>query len=345
MNHFCIQLILFSLFIISSFQLQAFEASEPTTDCESLITDLCEITLTKGHIQINNDTLAYFFYTKANDLNNSVPLIGINGGPGMSHAYMEPLKKLACFGIPVILYDQVGTGNSTRVQDLKDAPYLLTIEHYLEEINALIKFFDLKQVHVLGHSWGTIVAQEFAIRRPKELAGLILSGALSDSQLYIDSQRRVNLATLPPSVRDIIKKADETGIYNTTEYIEVAKILTYFFTSRVIPTASCMKESEMNGNNDIYVSMQGASEFTMGGVLSNWNVTDKLQYIEAETLVTRGQFDTMTEECSQKIIDNVKKARKLVTIPSSGHIQMIDENEIYINEVYNFLKTVEVNMI
>lgn len=342
MYYFAFKFILCFLFVFSSLQVKLLESNVLTTNCDSLITDLCDLTLKTGNLQFNNDTLAYFIYTKANDSSISPPLIGINGGPGASHAYLEPLKKLACYGIPVIFYDQIGTGNSTRVNDLKDAPYLLTVEHYVEELKALIKFLNLKQVYILGHSWGTTVAQEFAIRKPKELVGLVLSGAFSDSQLYIDSQRRVNLATLPRHVRNIISKADETGVYNSTEYLEVVKILTYFFTSRVIPTASCLTESEQNGNNDIYVLMQGASEFTMQGVLGNWNVTDKLKEIEVETLVTRGQFDTMTEECSQKIVDNIKRARKLVTIPGSGHIQMIDENEIYINEVYNFLKTVEI---
>ena len=105
--------------------------------------------------------------------------------------------------------------------------------------------------------------------------------------------------------------------------------------------ADCMTESKNNGNNDIYVMMQGASEFTIGGVLANWNITARLSEIEAETLVTRGEYDTMTTECSQKIIDNLRFGRELVTIPRSGHLQMIDENEIYVNEVYKFIKSVE----
>ena len=164
---------------------------------------------------------------------------------------------------------------------------------------------------------------------------------MSDSQLYIDSQRRVNLATLPHHVTEIIERADKTHIYNSSEYLQVDSILSYFFTSRTIPQASCLLDSHLNGNDDIYVKMQGASEFTVGGVLENWNITDKLDQIDAETLVTRGEYDTMTEECSQKIVDNIRNARRLVTIPRSGHIQMIDENEIYVNEVYSFIKSVE----
>lgn len=217
----------------------------------------------------------------------------------------------------------------------------MTIEHYITELKTLITHLQLPKVHVLGHSWGTIVAQEYAVLKPKELVGVILSGALSDPQLYIESQRKYNLATLPHHVTEIIKKADETHIYNSSEYLAVDEIITFFFTTRTIPMADCMTESKNNGNNDIYVMMQGASEFTIGGVLANWNITARLSEIEAETLVTRGEYDTMTTECSQKIIDNLRFGRELVTIPRSGHLQMIDENEIYVNEVYKFIKSVE----
>jgi len=350
MCSFKIKILFFIVLLSPALSLFSYSNSDVTTDCNSLIIELCDLTLTTGSLKVNNDTLVYYIYSKVGDLIiqddsyffNSIPLIGINGGPGSSHDYLEPLKRIACLGTPLILYDQIGTGNSTRVTDLKEFQYLLTIEHYIEELRTLINHLDLDKVHIMGHSWGTIVAQEFAILQPKELIGLILSGALSDSQLYIDSQRRVNLAaTLPHHVLEIIQKADETQIYNSSDYLAVDDILTFFFTSRTIPIADCMVRSDQYGNNDIYVQMQGASEFTVGGVLANWNITGKLHLIEAETLVTRGEYDTMTEECSQTIINQLKNGRKLITIPKSGHIQMIDENEVYVNEVLNFIKSVE----
>ena len=133
---------------------------EVATECDSLITDLCDLQQTTGTVKINNDTLFYYIYSsKVAGISSSIPLIGINGGPGASHHYMLPLKKLACLGTPLILYDQIGTGNSTRVTNLKDFPYLLTIDHYITELSMLIKHLNLDHVHVLGHSWGTIVAK------------------------------------------------------------------------------------------------------------------------------------------------------------------------------------------
>ena len=344
-----VKILLLSLCLASAFSFPLSSSTPVFTPCDSLVTELCDLTLTTGSLQINNDTLIYYIYSKPGDLTikdneylfNSIPLIGINGGPGLSHAYLEPLRRISCLGVPLILYDQIGTGNSTRAADIEKHPYLLTVEHYVTELQTLISHLGLQKVHVMGHSWGTCVAQEFAVLQPKELAGLILSGALSDSQLYIDSQRRVNLATVPHHVMEIIKRADETKIYNSSEYLAVDEILTYFFTSRTIPMADCMARSKDEGNNDVYVMMQGASEFTVGGVLANWNVTGKLPLIEAETLVTRGEFDTMTAECSQTIIDQLKYGRELVTIPRSGHIQMIDENEVYVAEVLKFIRSVE----
>ena len=64
--------------------------------------------------------------------------------------------------------------------------------------------------------------------------------------------------------------------------------------------------------------MQGPSEFTIGGVLEFWNITDRLHLVDVPTLVVRGEFDSMTEECSMVAVNNIRKAFPLVTIPRAG---------------------------
>jgi pimeloyl-ACP methyl ester carboxylesterase len=98
---------------------------------------------------------------------------------------------LADAGHPVIFYDQAGCGSSTFIQNpTKDAPWLLTIEYYLEELRELLSQYNIIQYYLFGNSWGAIIAQEFAVTQPPGLLGLILDGALADADLYIETQWR-----------------------------------------------------------------------------------------------------------------------------------------------------------
>ncbi len=131
-------------------------------------------------------------------------VIGIHGGPAFSHSYILPLQLLADHGFEVILYDQAGCGASTYVKDpVRDAPFLLTIEYYVEELFALIAHCRLSQYYLYGSSWGTVVAQEAALTLPRGLQGLLLDGALADGQLYITTQARARLPTSKSHTRNL----------------------------------------------------------------------------------------------------------------------------------------------
>lgn len=101
-----------SFLIVPFFAFVSLCMADAATHCDDLIENLCSLDYHKGEINVGNDTLVYFIYSKPTEiafLNNkpvfaNIPLIGINGGPGVSHAYLEPLKKLACLGTPIILY-------------------------------------------------------------------------------------------------------------------------------------------------------------------------------------------------------------------------------------------------
>ena len=87
--------------------------------------------------------------------------------------------------------------------------------------------------------------------------------------------------------------------------------------------------------------MQGASEFTLGGVLENWNIVERNSAILVPTLVMMGQYDTMTEECSQQVVDSIPGAVPLLTVPRAGHCKLIDEPQFCCKEIAKFLDTIE----
>ena len=93
----------------------------------------------------------------------------------------------------------------------------------------------------------------------------------------------------------------------------------------------------------IYVGIQGHSEFTIGGVLKNWSITDRLKNISSSVAVIclAGQFDTMSIDCHQLILDNLSNdggaIRNLVQIQNAAHCKFLDEPETCCKEIQQFL--------
>ena len=278
------------------------------------------------------------------------PLITLHGGPSWPSDYLSPLRQLACRGAnEVILYDQAGCGQSTLPKGSNvslDYPHLLTTEYYSEEeLPALIQHLSLDRYHILGHSWGTILAQLFALnaKNTSGLASITLSGPLSDAQRYIEAQwdeKDGSLGSLPPFVQNRIKKLERKQQYDTAEYQAIDEVLTTFFTLRTAPAPDCFTKSASGLNEEIYVGMQGASEFTVSGVLGNLNVTGRLNEIEVPVLLTHGRFDTMRPSIVKTMQGQIKLAERKI-FPHAGHVSMIDDAGMMNDVVADFLGRVE----
>ncbi len=108
-----------------------------------------------------------------------IPLLALHGGPGLGSSYLEPLTVLADER-PVILYDQLGGGKSERPDDLS----LWVLDRFVEELRQVRAALGLTEVHLLGQSWGTILAVEYALTRPPGLVSLVLAGPVLSVPRY-----------------------------------------------------------------------------------------------------------------------------------------------------------------
>jgi len=258
------------------------------------------------------------------------------------------LKQQACRGHEVVFYDQVGCGESQRPERIqKTAPWLYTIEYYTEELRTLIDTLGWQKFHLLGHSWGTIVGQAYAFQHDPRLQGIVLSGPLSDGDLYVQSQwsqHDGSMGSLPDFVQAEIHRVDAKQQWSTPLFTELDKTLTSFFTCRTFPLPDCFVKSAADVNSDIYVKMQGPSEFNLKGVLAGFNFTPFLPSISNPVLLTHGKYDTMRPPCVDALYHNLPRAWK-AELPHSGHLSMIDDPKMMNDVVASFFHAVENSML
>lgn len=126
---------------------------------------------------------------------------------------------------------------------------------------------------------GTIVCQEYAIRRPVGLKGMVLDGALSDAKLYIETQWRDRISKLPSYTQQIMKNLIESKDFENPSFTEINNIMSRHFTCRVLPRPVVYDEIIKKMNPKIYSLMQGDCEFMIGGVLKEWTITAKLNQV------------------------------------------------------------------
>jgi pimeloyl-ACP methyl ester carboxylesterase len=128
-----------------------------------------------------------------------LPLLLLHGGPGQPSDYFEPLEVLAGAGRPVVTYDQIGCGRSDRPAD----PALWTMETFVDELRTVRRSLALDRVHLLGHSWGGMLALEYVLAKPAGVASLVLASSLFSTRLFNDEARRLE-AELPDYARRAI---------------------------------------------------------------------------------------------------------------------------------------------
>ena len=175
------------------------------------------------------------------------------------------------------------------------------------------------------------------------LASMILSGPLSDGQYYIDAQwdeKEGSLGTLPPYIQQRILALEKDQAYDTAEYQALNDVLTGYFTLRTQPAPDCWQEAVDGANLEIYVGMQGASEFVMHVVLAGMNLTGQLPQIDVPVLLSHGRFDTMRPAVIRQMKSALPRAETLF-LPRSGHVSMIDEPGSMNDGVADFYDRVE----
>ncbi len=259
------------------------------------------------------------------------PLLLLHGGPGVPSYYLKPLAALGA-DRPVIFYDQLGCGRSDQPKDST----LWTRERFVAELAAVREQLGLKEVDLLGHSWGTILAVDYMLTKPAGVHALVLSSpALSIPMWEHDADSLKHL--LPDSTQQKITRNERAGTYGSPEYQAAMNEFYGRFVVRRQPMSADAESSFAGLAMPVYGYMEGPSEFTITGTLKGYDATPRLHEIAVPTLVTAGEFDEASPTTAAYFASLIPGAT-FTRIANSGHLTMHDNPDEYLAAVRAFLQ-------
>ncbi len=260
------------------------------------------------------------------------PLLLLHGGPGATSTYLEALMTLSNQGYQVVRYDQLGSGRS----DQPDNPSLWTVDHFCHEVDVVRQALGFERMHVLGQSWGSFLALEYALDFSHHLQSMTLySGAASTMQCFEGMNRLRN--QLPPESVATMARYEAMNDYENPEYLAAVQILLDRHLCRVQPWPDELTRSMENMGTAVYNTMWGPNEFTLTGNLTTWDRRDRLDEIDVPTLIVCGRYDEVVPECSETMHAGIRNAR-LNIFENSSHLCHMEEPETFFPLLIGFLK-------
>jgi proline iminopeptidase len=261
-------------------------------------------------------------------------VLALHGGPGFSHDYLEALESfLPEAGIELYYYDQLGSGNSDRPDDLS----LWDTPRFVEEVETVRQALGLEDFVLYGQSWGGMLSIEYALKYQQHLRGLVISNMTAGIQSYLARTHTIKLE-LPVETQRLLDTLEAAGDYDSPEYERIMMEELYpKAICRIQPWPEPVVRAFRVANLQVYNHMQGKSEFVVTGTFKDWERWDDLHRITVKTLVLGAEYDTMAPDDLRRMAELMPNASAAIC-PHGSHLAMWDDQANYFAFLMEFLK-------
>ena len=281
-------------------------------------------------------------WTKRIGNNPIIKVLLLHGGPGATHEYFECFDSFfPVEGFEYYYYDQLGSYYSDQPKE----PGLWEISRFVEEVEQVRKALRLNKsnFYLFGQSWGGILAVEYALKYQDNLKGLIISNMMMSAPAYGKYADEVLGPKLDPKVLAEIKDLEAKEDFDNPRYLEL--LFSNYYTEHFVRIPVEQWPEPINRtfkhlNEDVYVPMQGPSEFGIRGTLENWDRTSDLSKIKSPTLVIGATYDTMDPEHMRWVSNQVQQGRFLLC-PNGSHCSFYDDQLIFFEGLIKFINDVD----
>jgi proline iminopeptidase len=287
-------------------------------------------------IPIETPSGTFKVWTKRVGNNPTVKLLLLHGGPAATHEYFECFDSfLPAAGVEYYYYDQLGSFYS----DQPDDPALWTIDRFVDEVEQVRVALGLDSFFLLGHSWGGILAIEYALAHQEHLKGLVVSNMMASVPAYNAYAQRVLIPPMDERAVAQIQQLEADG--RTEEPLYEELLMEHHYRHHVLRMPpekwpDPVLRAFGHINRSIYVPMQGPSELGASGVLVDWDRTEDLARIDVPTLVIGAAHDTMDPEHMRWMAGEFPRGQYL-HCPNGSHLAMYDDQQTYVQGLIAFL--------
>jgi proline iminopeptidase len=293
-------------------------------------------------IPVNTPRGVFRVWTKRTGNNPRVKVLLLHGGPGGTHEYLEAIDSFfPGAGIEYYYYDQLGSYYS----DQPDAPELWEVPRFVDEIEQVRRALRLDDTnfYLFGHSWGGMLAVEYALKYQQHLKGLVISNMMMSIPQYNEYAQKVLMPAMDPKALAEIKALEEAGKTGDPRYREL--LMTNHDTQHLLRVPADQWPEPLNRtfkhlNSKIHVTMLGPGALGASGKIANWDRTADLRNITVPTLVIGARFDTMDPAHMEWVSKQLPKGQYLLC-PSGSHFALYDDQQIFFAGLIRFITRVD----
>jgi proline iminopeptidase len=276
-------------------------------------------------------------------IGRGAPIVIVHGGPGASHDYFLPYLLPLARQNRLIFIDERGSGRSQKLED----PAGYTVENMVEDVEAVRQALVLGKITLLGHSYGGVLAQAYALKYQNNLSHLILCSTFASTAEMNQVLARVKAAA-PADVREQIEREEKAGLYGrgtnyeknryTNDYMIAAWGGAYFpYLYQNHPDPNYDPTTIGNTAWDLYREMWGSDgEFVIDGNLKSVEYVERLHTIHVPTLIIAGDHDECDPALSQEMHEKIADSQ-IVILPKSGHLTFVDQQGMFNDSVNAFV--------
>ena len=279
-------------------------------------------------------------WTKRIGNNPMCKVLILHGGPGGTHDGYECFESfLPKENIELIYYDQLACGNSDNPKDTS----LYNLNRFVEEVEQVRIALDLNKnnFYLLGHSWGGLLAMQYALKYQQNIKALIISNMMASCPKYGKYADEVLAKQMPPKVLDSIRLLEKKKDFDNPKYVEL--LLPNFYAKHILRLENWpepINRMFAKLNKELYVTMQGPSEFGISGKLANWDVSNELKFITIPTLVIGATFDTMDPNYMEWMSKQLPNGQFLLC-KNGSHCSFYDDQQTYFKGLIKFIQSVK----
>jgi proline iminopeptidase len=285
-------------------------------------------------------------WTKRVGNNPAIKVLLLHGGPGATHEYFEAFDSyFPAAGIEYYYYDQLGSAYSDQPKESE----LWDLPRFVEEVEQVRQALKLDQsnFYLLGHSWGGVLAIDYALKYQQHLKGLIISNMMASGPAYNEYAEKVLMPAMDQKALAEVKAIEAKKDYNNPRYMELLMPMHYEKHILRMPAAEWpepVNRAFKHLNQAVYIPMQGPSELGLSGKLLTWDRTSDLPKITPPTLVIGAKYDTMDPAHMEMMARKVQKGRYLFC-PQGSHMAMYDDQKVYFEGLIKFILDVNAGRI